>query len=469
MKYLRLCFIGLFFVILLLPVVYFNWEEGAVSEIDNRKLTNIPFGDDFTYNGEPALRTQIENYVEDRIGFRDDMILFYTVINDVLFHEMVHPNYMYGKEGHVFNIVREIPEYGEYHDAFADMVRKLQNYCEERGASFVFVFNPSKASVLTDKLADGINYQNDWVSIFLSQLEDINYIDNTEVLKEKTAEGIDVFNKKYNVGHWNDLGAFYGVNNILKNLSQYYPNLYVNSKEDYIISEKLNTTLMISRFPIYEYEPVFSSMCVLEDRTEMYIEEIEINPSYPYFRYVVNEKELENGAPKTLVFQGSYMNGMGYKFLQNSLGEYIAIHDYQNILNFDYYFNIFQPQCVIFEVAEYTFGTGYFNYEKMKSLNLNPGLDEFESFPVEKHVLCEENIDIEKGDTLTDIIIYGLPEQTKYAYLCTGESVFDMKYQVSETGNNFKVTIEQSRLNLNKLCVIAVDGDSRYEYTYYKK
>lgn len=34
------------------------------------------------------------------------------------------------------------------------------------------------------------------------------------------------------------------------------------------------------------------------------------------------------------------MNGYGYKYLQNAFGEYIYVHDYQNILNFPYYYNI---------------------------------------------------------------------------------------------------------------------------------
>ena len=46
---------------------------------------------------------------------------------------------------------------------------------------------------------------------------------------------------------------------------------------------------------------------------------------------MINEDRKEEGAPKALVFQGSYMNGMGYKFLENSFGEYISVHDYRNI------------------------------------------------------------------------------------------------------------------------------------------
>lgn len=89
------------------------------------------------------------------------------------------------------------------------------------------------------------------------------------------------------------------------------------------------------------------------------------------FGYFVNPENVAAGAPKTLVFQGSYMNEMGFKFLQTGLGEYIYVHDYENLMDFDYYFNIFQPECVVVEVAEYTVNSGYFNAERVENFSLN--------------------------------------------------------------------------------------------------
>lgn len=77
-----------------------------------------------------------------------------------------------------------------------------------------------------------------------------------------------------------------------------------------------------------------------------------------------------------LSFQGSYMNGMGYKFLGNSFGEYIVVQDYQNIFNLDYYFELFQPECVIFETAEYTLTSSFYDFEEMKDLEFDSDLVE---------------------------------------------------------------------------------------------
>ena len=102
----------MFCSILLLPVFTFNTKENAISEIDNRALAQNPLavdsGEDFTI--------AVENYVNDRIGFRNEMILDYTILNDKLFGEMVHPSYAYGKDGYVFGAGLDMGIlYDEYH------------------------------------------------------------------------------------------------------------------------------------------------------------------------------------------------------------------------------------------------------------------------------------------------------------------------------------------------------------------
>ena len=63
------------------------------------------------------------------------------------------------------------------------------------------------------------------------------------------------------------------------------------------------------------------------------------------------------------------MNSYGAKYFMNAFGEYIYVHDYQNVIEFPYYYEMFQPDCVIFEVAEYTFANIYFDYEMMKTVD----------------------------------------------------------------------------------------------------
>ena len=461
MKKIRIIFICIFFVLIIVPVITFNWKENVVSEIDNRELTNNPFGDNYVSDGSTDLTDAIEDYLQDRIGLRDEMITAYTVLNDRLFHEMVHPTYEYGKDGYVFSKTGNNVIFNDYHVQFANMIDKIQTYCEERNVPFVFVFNPSKSTVLQDKLADGINYNAEWVQEFKNILDEkgINYVDNTELLEDKTEKGEMVFNQKYNAGHWNDLGAFYGINNILENLKKYIPTIHVNTKDEFSITEELNETLLVSKFPIHEYEPKFTPKCEITDLTEKFQDEIEIDYQYRTFLYTMNQTRQEEESPKALVFQGSYMNGMGYKFLENSFGEYIAVHDYQNITNFDYYYNIFQPDCVIFEVAEYTLTEKYFSSERMENMNMNPALDTFSDLPREEYTLNKDGVQMESGNELTKIRVSVIPEDTKYAYLLIGDNVFDLMKD-DEVGD-YTVTVENDYLKDDLSQLVCVSADNK--------
>lgn len=463
MKKIKVASIILFFIILIIPIIKFNWNENAVSTIDNRELAHNPLEKEFTTDIE--FTASVDQYIGDRIGYRDKMIKAYTVINDKLFCEMVHPLYEYGKDKYVFNKVERSPELSEYHVAFADMVQNIQEYCVDRDVPFVFVFNPSKTTVLEDKLKIGINYDTDWVDGFFELLDErnVNYIDNTEEMKKRYKEGKTVFNQKYDAGHWNDLGAFYGINQILVALKSEYPDLYLNSKSDFTITEKLNTSLPVSEFPIYEYAPKFKiKNNLLSYKTKKYAADLEISKNYPYFYYSIN-KNAKNSY-RALVFQGSYLNGKGQKFLANALYEYIGIHAYQNISDFSYYFNIFKPDCVVFEVAEYTLIDDYFSLEKMTQMELNPGLNQYDSLKMQVVELNQDDFLIEQGNgMLSKAIVANLPESVEYVYLQIDDEIFDMRKSLGK--NSYEVTLEKTYLDAGgKKRVITVNGNVKREY-----
>ncbi len=440
MKAIRIITVILFIAILLVPILTFNFQEDAVSLIDNRMLTANPFSAE-SFSSGGALSDYIENYVNDRIGFRDEMILAYTVLNDQLFHKMVHPSYVYGTDGYVFGAGITVNHpYTPYHEAFADMVKKLQDYCGARNVPFLFAFNPAKPAVLSEHLPVGINYDRAWVDAFFAALDarQVRYVDNTQLLREKAAAGEAVFNQKYDANHWSDLGAYYGTNAMLAELQKSIPTIHVNTPDELTFGEELKTSLPVSEFPIHEMVPAISiQMSVNGDKGPAYAKELYLHPSYDSFGYFTNEARMTEGAPKALVFQGSYMNKFGYKYLANGFSEYVYVHDYQNVLNFPYYFNIFQPDCVIFEVAEYTFSDRYFPYDAMCAMDLNPLLEtaERQAAAKQEQPLDMETVSVERGDTLTKLI-WTAPPSAAYAWMRL-DRVYDMK----KTENGYEVTV----------------------------
>ncbi len=428
-KWINSIFLVLFCGILIIPMVFFNFEKNAVSEIDNRMLAENPL------EVEGDLTENVEKYVNDRIGLRNEMILAYTVLNDKLFSKMEHPIYTYGKDGYIFGAGVTVDNpFTEFHVAFANMVKEIQTYCEIRNVPFLFVFNPAKPAVLSEYIADGVNYDRVWVDKFFQELDKLNvrYLDNTHTLREVTETGLEVFNKKYDANHWNAWGAYYGTKAALIELKKDFPSIHVLEKEELIVSETHKDTLLVSKFPIDENIPSISvPNTQITYYGDKFKDELSLNPSFPGFQYTVNKKIPD--APKALVFQGSYMNGLGFEYFVNGFGEYAAVHDYQNVINFPYYYNIFQPECVVFEVAEYTFADYYFNYEKMKAIDFNPLL---ENVTEEDGILSPlTGFTAEQGNTLTKIKVE--TEHGKYAWLTAGETTYDM--QKMDTG--YEVTI----------------------------
>lgn len=441
MKIIKYFVILAFFFLIIIPLICFNTIQDSVSVIDNRKLVENPF----SLKGDLTLN--IQKYVNDRIGFRDEIITAYTVLNDRLFGKMVHPSYTYGKDGYVFGAgVTTSNGFGDFHRTFADMIAKIQTYCDDRDVPFLFVFNPAKPAIYSDKIADGIKYNRDWVDLFFLELDKrgVRYLDNTKIFDDLRANGIHCFNQKYDANHWNDLGAFYGTQAILDKLHQLDNTVYVNKLEDFSVSEILQDSLLVSKFPINEQVPKFGHDKSITNLYDNYFPELKINESYRGFGYYVNESDNIKDTPKLLIFQGSYMNGYGAKYMQNAFREYIHVHDYQNVLDFPYYFNIFQPECVIFEVAEYTFSNGYFDLAKMKTLDYNPSLEKIKKDKRENIDITNQEIIIDEGNSLTTIT---WSTEKVHPYVWLG---LDVIYDMLKIDGGYQATVETKRYKESK-------------------
>lgn len=362
MKKLKILFISIFSLILILPITFFNFQKDYISELDNRKLAELP-----SFEMSDKYNKSLLSYIDDRYGGRTTALGYYPIFNDRVFGELTHPLYMYGKDGHIFFRPGDEISYTSYHQNFADYIVKMRDYVESKGSKFYLMINPEKSSVYREDLPAGLNYNRDWIEQFEAELSKykINFVDNTVVLKEKS-KSEDVYNRKFDAGHWNDLGAFYGVNNLLDTISKDFSSVEKLTFDDFDIKEKEEPYLKLSEFPIYEKTPEF----ILKDE-ELYgdlsqnYDYIDLDENYSTFSYWKNNNPEQMSLPKTLVYQGSYLNGRE-KYLKSRFSDYIAIHNYQNVFNIVEHFEEFNPDIVIFEVAEYTFNESYFAEESMK-------------------------------------------------------------------------------------------------------
>lgn len=424
MKKIKTCFLIILCVALILPLLTFNFQKDYASPIDNRMLTEWDL-----HTGD--ITGMVDSYLDDRIGFRTEAIDTYTELNDAVFGMMIHPSYTYGQDGYVFgHMSYENPE-PTFYDLFCAYLKKVQDYCEEREVPFIYCLNPSKVTIYQKYLPKGYHYQNKVNRIMREKLEEygVNYITNEDLLRERS-KSEQVYNVKYDAGHWNDLGAFYGTNHLLEKVSEYFPEVRPRDISDFEVTQIHQTSLPVSHFEIDEDVPAFidKNQDNIEDISEGY-QGLKMDQNYNEFVCLVNKSKNAQNLPRVLMFQGSYYNGR-YQFLQSAFQEYDAVHNYENFINFDYYFNIFQPDCVILESAEYATNGTYFSYDGLANKQLNPLLD-IKAYEEEMIPLKDLEYTLEEDENLLTIEFTDM-EDVSRGWLVIGDRQFDVSLSEDE-------------------------------------
>lgn len=435
MKVVRIIFLSVFMIMVILPAVLMNTEIGAISEINNSVLPDITISDGID-------TSQIDDYLSNRIGFYDEAVTANIYLNDKLFGEMEHPTYTYGKDGYVFFKMNNNNVDVNFISAFCAYLKKMQDYCEDRNVPFIYCINPSKSSVYTEYLPEGYNYSNKFLDELYKQLElnNINYISNVELLREK-AQTEQVYNIKYDAGHWNDLGEFYGTNNLLKKVGEYYSDVSENTLDMFNVETIVEKSLPVSKFTINEEVPKIT--CKSHENIQNLAEHyrgLKINENHSAFAYIKNTGvNDESDIPRVAFFHGSYYNRNRH-FYDCVFKETYAIHNYQNIMDLDYYFNIFQPECVILETAEYATGRSYFDIQKLNNKTLNPTLDTVIGNSHEEVLLSELDYNTEENGNL-NTITFESNVNYKYGYVNINNIVYDLNI----SGKTISCTIDKTR------------------------
>ncbi len=349
-----------FLICIIIPIATINLKSNQVSEIDNKALMELKDIKKETFT------TDVESFISDRIGFRDDMITAYVVANDMLFDTLEHPTYTYGKDGYVFFNMPNEKYSSSYLKAFVKYIKHMQQYCNDRSIDFLYCINPNKTIVYKDYLPEGANLtfnrQNELVELL--NKHNINYMDNTELLID-AAKDTQVFNVKFDAGHWNETGAFIGINNILKTLSSNHPEITVNNESDFTITSGLNEYLPLSKLRIDETTNIYIPNNPQAIDVTMNDTDIILDSTYKDYSHYINENNPK--LPRILIFRGSYFLGKE-KFIADKFSESIFVHSYYNIFNMDYYIEKFNPDIVLFESVEYATTNRYFPKEMLTNI-----------------------------------------------------------------------------------------------------
>lgn len=355
-KIMNIVFSIVFMTILVVPTLCMNTKKAQVSEIDNKILTEWP---KLTISTET--RDQIEEYFADRIGFREQAIDMYINGSDKLFHVMVHPLFMYGKEGHIYYkdpyyiaAYQRLNTNEEFLDSFVDYLDQTKQYLDGRNIRFLYFLCPDKKTIYPEFFPESIHVNEDnktipqYIEEKISQT-DVDYFIPIQELTEAKKEKV-VYNKLYDATHWNEFGAFVGHSLIDQKMQQWFEDVPPFSEEDFQLTFTEIDTLDVAKFPIKEEVPVYTlKNDQAGDMTEYLLPSLDkCLKTTTFYSHYVNPEAPNNRV--LLVFTDSYF-GNYQRYYTNRFKEVYFVHR-QNYEYLQYMVNLTFPDVVIFETAE---------------------------------------------------------------------------------------------------------------------
>ncbi len=251
---ISIAFVGIFVLMLILPLININKRNGVRSKVENRILASFP--DIYDENGglNKGLKTDFEAWINDNIGFRDYFVSTYSKIKLNILKASPTDKVEIGKEGWYFYTPNNNIELatGEYPldetllERIAENQLRIQEYYKSKGIEYVLVLAPSKVSVYPEYLREG-QYDIretvcDIVERYLNENTDINVINvKDEVIKGKS-QGM-MYHKTDT--HWTQMGASIAYSSVIEKLR----NMGI-----------VNTTVADMSFYDAEYEGEFSGL-----------------------------------------------------------------------------------------------------------------------------------------------------------------------------------------------------------------
>lgn len=370
-------------------IIATDWTPDSFSPADNRKKAEAPTWN-ATRGGDAGLALveytgAIDSYVADRIGFRNELMAAYGLLNDKLFGVMTHPLYEYGKNGYVFFRFSNSTTSDDYLAAFAAYVREMQDYCEQRGIAFLYVLSPEKARIYPEEIPASVGEIPSTAATLKSYLDEygVTYLDQADALLAAKESGQQVFNKVYDAGHWNTEGMYAGAQSILTRLQELGVDVDDIDLSSFHREYEQHGTLPASNYPIDEQTYKYYLIDPSEGTTEVegFTDDLVMGNAYRSAWYYENEHHPNDVS--VLMLQGSYYNTQG-TMMHHQFNRFAMVHNYQNVFVLPYYVDVFEPDIVIFENADYTYYDQYYQTDYLATTSLPEPFDAVAELPLAK-------------------------------------------------------------------------------------
>lgn len=231
-KFDGILLIFMFFAGILLPLIdnVFHLDPGAKLQ-ENRPLAEKPV---FTWKWSTIKEypKAFEIYFRDHLGFRNSLIRGYNIIHvkglktSPLIQVLIgKDDWLYLGGPNVDYYRGTLPFTTRKIARVARIIQERQKWLADQKTPLVYIFVPEKATIYPEYIPDSINRVSDktlldHLTMYLKEYTQVDFIDLRDVLLNAKKQE---FLYQRTGTHWNSRGAFLGYREIMKHLSQFYP------------------------------------------------------------------------------------------------------------------------------------------------------------------------------------------------------------------------------------------------------
>lgn len=237
LKKQNILFAAAFLLVLFIPVITTNRENGGLSKDENRYLARRAtlVKDDGSLN--EAFASDFENWINDNIGLRSVLVrlnagLQYRVFGNLSSAGTGSSDFYLGPKGE-FNYAEKemLVDYQhknlysqEQLDETAAAYQKIKDTLEARGIRYIYLQCRDKHSIYPEQFMTSVNQYGeeslvDQVMKNLKANTTVEVIDTTGVLKEGKTEG-ETFGRYTDPSHWTEFGAYLAYRQLMEELNR---------------------------------------------------------------------------------------------------------------------------------------------------------------------------------------------------------------------------------------------------------
>ncbi len=361
-------YIALFFLMLISPFVMINRDQDAISEQENRPLTTRPEiikSSGFNKN----ITADIESYLDDRVGFRDQLISANALMQYHIFSRMENGSrYRLGPEGEFHIIENDMIETYQHLnlfsenklDKYTESFQTLSDYLKDRDCEFYYMQCWDKQSIYPEYFPKSvIQYgdisRTDQIITSLEERTDINLIPLKNIFIDNKTD-YEVYSKYGDPVHWTERGAFIGYTELMSKLNETH-DFHTLTEDDFNITtmdQGMSFYGGVKRSNYSEHFERKESNAVLD---EDYGAEHKAFDGVTIYHYT---NELAGNDTKVMIVGNSFIVNYLMEDLAESFGDMLMV--WEDIdPEFISWVEEYDPDIVIFEMVE-----RYAAYSKLK-------------------------------------------------------------------------------------------------------